>query len=53
MTEDTTPLLNLLTEDRQWYDRYFLGLSKKLTSLLRHSHDEQIRSLHAKEPCSR
>ena len=45
MTEDPTPLLTLSSEDRQWYDQFFLGLSKKLTALLRRSNDEQIRLL--------
>ena len=43
--EDPRPLTDLLTEDRQWCDSQFLKMSKKLKSLLRHSNDEEIRSL--------
>ena len=43
--EDPRPLTKLLNEDRQWYDSHFLGLSKMLTGLLRHSNDDQIRLL--------
>ena len=40
--EDPRPLAKLLIEDRQWYDSHFLGLSKMLTSVLRHDNDDQI-----------
>ena len=43
--EDPRPLTKLLTEDRQWYDSHFLGLSKMLTAPLHHSNDDQIRLL--------